>query len=256
MHLKLGKFEIDVVSDGNFLLDGGTMFCMVPKMVWSRDVSVDTNNMAAWGTNCLVISDGRIKVLIETGFGNKLTERQLKMYGRSSDTLLDRGLARLGWSVKDIDVVIPTHLHIDHAGGLTERDQDKLCPRFPKAKYMLQKKEYEAATHTHRLSRGSYIADNFVPVVEAGQEEWLDGDSEILPGIEISLTGAHTAGHQVVKISSQGQTLFCGGDLIPARWFVRETYVTSYDLCPVDVMNIKTRWLEQGKEEEGTEETS
>lgn len=225
------------------------MFGLIPKVIWNKFVPVDTDNMSVWGTNCLLFQAGKKKVLIETGVGSKLNPKQQKIYGRSNQNFFERNLKKAGLSFEDIDVVIPTHLHMDHAGGFTDFHGKDLKPRFPKAKYFIQREEWEAATHPNRLSRGSYLSENFLPIVDAHCEEWLDGDSEILPGIEVFKTGAHTHGHQVVKISSEGQTLFCGGDLIPARWFVRQTFLTCYDLSPIQVMECKTRWLEQAKQE-------
>ncbi len=250
MKLNLGKFKISVVSDGFFQLDGGSMFGMVPKTVWSKHISVDSNNMALWGTHCLLVETSNKKILIETGFGTKLNEKQRQMYARPNQKdELRENLKQLGLDLEDINIVIPTHLHLDHVGGFTDYFDQKWFPRFPKAKYLIQKKEWEDATHPHRLSRGSYLPENFMPVADAHRIEWLDGNVEIEPGFELILTGAHTHGHQAIKISSPGQTLFCGGDLIPSRWHVRQTFVTAYDLCPFDVMEVKTEWLHKAEQE-------
>lgn len=250
MSLSLGKFKIHVVSDGLFQLDGGSMFGMVPKMVWSKHISVDANNMALWGTHCLLIETGQKLVLIETGFGPKLNSKHQKMYARTNEDLFQKNLNHLGFRLEDIDIVIPTHFHLDHVGGFTDGSEGRWKPRFTKAKYFIQRREWEDATHPHRLSKGSYLPENFVPVVDAHQEEWLDGDAEILPGLNVFLTGAHTHGHQAILLHSEGETLFCGGDLIPSRWHVRQTFVTAYDLCPFDVMEVKSEWLEKARQED------
>ncbi|MBI1884048.1 MAG: MBL fold metallo-hydrolase [Chlamydiae bacterium] len=244
-HLEIGKFDIQVVSDGNFLLDGGTMFGMLPRAIWSKFITVDQNNMFPWATHCLLVSDGKKKILIETGVGSKLNEKKRQIYGRSSENKFQKNLKLLGVSFDEIDYVVTTHLHMDHCGGFTDEENEKLKPRFPKAKYLIQKKEWNAATHPNRLTRGTYWVENFLPVFKAGQVEWLEGDAEIFPGIKVFLTGAHSEGHQVIQISSQGKTLFCPGDLIPSHWHLRQTCVCAYDLSPVGVMQEKTRWLER-----------
>jgi len=252
MHLKIGRFDVYSISDGTFVLDGGSMFGMIPKVIWSQQVQSDASNMTLWGMHCLLVVDGARKILIETGMGTKLSPKLQKIYSHGNDDLFLKNLKTAGFSISDIDMVIPTHLHIDHAGGFTENGETGPRPRFPKAKYLLQRKEYEAAVHPNRLSRGSYLSENFTPVVEYGQQEWLDGDSEPVKGIHISMTGAHTHGHQVIRIESEGQTLFCPGDIIPSRWHVRQTFLTAYDLCPVDVMDEKVKFLNQAMQEKWT----
>lgn len=249
MHLKVGRFDVYSISDGTFVLDGGSMFGMIPKVIWGQQVQADASNMTMWGMHCLLVVDGRRKILIETGMGTKLNPKQQKIYSHNNDDLFLKNLKEAGFAINDIEMVIPTHLHIDHAGGFTEKSPKGLKPRFAKAKYLIQKKEYEAAAHPTRLSRGSYFSENFAPVVEAGQQEWLDGTAEPIPGIQISLTGAHTHGHQVIRIHSEGQTLFCPGDIIPSRWHVRQTFLTAYDLCPMDVMDEKVKFLNQAIKE-------
>lgn len=248
--MKLGKFEIFVVSDGTFRLDGGTMFGVIPRVMWSKSVSPDDQNMTRWGTNCLLILSGDKKILMETGMGMKLSERQLKIYGRVNGNLLEKNLNALGFRVEDIDLVIPTHLHIDHSGGFTVIQEGRLKPRFPHAKYLLQRLEWEAATHPTRLNRATYLAENFVPVVEAHQVEWLDGDAEVMPGLRVIRTGGHTQGHQAVRITSEGENLFCPGDLVPSRWHMRQTFLTAYDLGPCEVMESKSKWLGEAMEED------
>ncbi|MBI1870382.1 MAG: MBL fold metallo-hydrolase [Chlamydiae bacterium] len=248
--MKLGKFEIYVISDGLFQLDGGTMFGIVPKVIWSKFLQVDQNNMALWGTHCLLVVVKGKKILIETGIGSKLDSKKKKIYGRSDDGAFSQNLKKAGFSFEEIDFVIPTHLHMDHAGGFTCFENGKLKTRFSKARYLIQKKEWEAAIHPTRLSRGSYWEENFLPVLDHHQVEWLDGDIELLQGLDIMLTGAHSQGHQAIKIFSEGKTLFCGGDLIPSRWHVRQTFVCAYDLCPMEVSELKTKWLERAYQED------
>lgn len=247
--LKIGPFEIYVISDGSFQLDAGTMFGMIPKSIWSKVVTADLSNSTRWGIRCLLVVFKGVKILIDTGLGTKLSEKQRKIYGRTKEDLLGKNLQKLGIRSSDIQMVILSHLHMDHAGGCTKEEDGRLKLRFKKAKYLIQRKEWEAAIHPNRLTRGSYWEENFMPIVEAHQEEWIDGKIELFPGFEVLFTGAHSLGHQVIKIQGDGQTLFCPGDIIPSRWHVRQTYFTSYDFSPMEVLELKTLWMRQAHEE-------
>lgn len=247
--LKIGPFEIYNISDGSFQLDAGTMFGMVPKAIWSKFVTADLSNSTRWGIHCLLVIFKGIKILIDAGLGTKLSEKQRKIYARENEDLLGKNLQKLEIDSSDIQIVILSHLHMDHAGGCTVEEDGRLRLRFQKAKYFIQKKEWEAATHPNRLTRGSYWGENFMPIVESHREEWINGKVDLFPGFEILFTGAHSPGHQVVKICADGQTLFCPADMIPSRWHVRQTFFTSYDFSPMEVLELKTRWMKQACEE-------
>src|SRR6202162_4435291 len=178
--LTLGDFELPAISDGTYHLDGGAFFGVVPKVMWERRVKADEKNLVPTGLNSVVVRTGDKTVLIETGIGNKLPDRMVKIYGQPAK-LLDN-LSAAGISPEDVDVVINTHLHFDHCGWNTVRQGDQIAATFPKAKYYVQEGEW---THAHENQRDavSYITENYDPLVESGQMKLLRGDAEIVPGV-------------------------------------------------------------------------
>src|SRR5271166_4302302 len=178
-HLTLGDFELIAVSDGTYHLDGGAFFGVVPKALWQKKLAPDENNLISSGLNSVVVRTGDHTVLIETGIGNKLTERMVKIYGQPAK-LLDN-LAAAGISPEDIDIVINTHLHFDHCGWNTVLRGSTVVPTFPRAKYYVQHGEWD---YTHGpLDRDgiSYISANYDPLISSGQMTLLKGDQEIVP---------------------------------------------------------------------------
>jgi len=181
MHrLTLGDFELSVFSDGSYPLDGGAFFGVIPKVMWSKKVPADENNYCTAGLNSLLIRTGKEIVLVETGMGNKLSERMRKFY-RQPAKLLDN-LSAAGIAPEDIDIVINSHLHFDHCGWNTVRDKNgKIVPTFPKAKYYAPEGEWQYARKPSDRDVISYIPENYDPLVESGQMTLLKGGEEILP---------------------------------------------------------------------------
>jgi len=245
--MKLGDFEIFVLSDGFFRLDGGAMFGVVPRVLWEVTDPPDTKNRILMGLNCLLIKTSKENILVDTGIGDKFSPKYLDIYQVDrSQTLLDN-LRRYGFDYKDINKVVLTHLHFDHAGGNTLIDEKgHLKATFPRAKYILQKEELEAAENPDPRSKASYLPENWEPIREL---ELISGDEEICPGVELLLTGGHTRGHQIVKITSRGETACFLGDLIPTTSHLKVPYVMSYDLYPLDTMKFKEKVLNQALEE-------
>ena len=174
----LGDFELTVFSDGNYFLDGGAFFGVVPKAMWSKKVKADEKNLVPVGLNSLLVRSGE-NVLIETGIGNKLSEKMARIYGQPAQ-LLDN-LHAAGVAPEDIDIVINTHLHFDHCGWNTVRGPERVVPTFPKAKYYVQEGEWQHARRQFERDRISYISDNYDPLIETGQMELLRGDRQIVP---------------------------------------------------------------------------
>ncbi len=196
MHrMTLGDFELTAISDGIYHLDGGGMFGVVPRSLWERKVKPEGNNLVPLGLNSVVIRTGKQTVLIETGVGNKLSERLVKIYGQPAE-LLDR-LAEAGVAPDDVDIVINSHLHFDHCGWNTIRRGDKIAPTFPKAKYYVQEGEWKHA-HEHQRDGVSYMTENYDPLVESGQMTLLRGDEEIVPGISVRVYPGHTRDMQAI----------------------------------------------------------
>jgi glyoxylase-like metal-dependent hydrolase (beta-lactamase superfamily II) len=250
MHqLTLGDFELSVFSDGTYPLDGGALFGVVPKVMWSRKVTADEKNCVTTGLNSLVVRmdgprTGKLTVLIETGMGNKLSDRMIKFYGQPAQ-LLDN-LAAGGIAPDDIDIVINSHLHFDHCGWNTIRDKSgKIVPTFPRAKYYAPEGEWQYARHPSERDAISFISENYDPLVESGQMTLLKGGEEIVPGISVQTFPGHTAHMQAVIIRSQGRTACYISDLIPTIAHIDITWGMSFDLYPLQTIASKKLYYAQ-----------
>jgi glyoxylase-like metal-dependent hydrolase (beta-lactamase superfamily II) len=197
--LTLGDFELSIFSDGTYPLDGGAFFGVIPKTMWSRKVAADENNRVISGLNSLLIRTGKQNVLVETGMGNKLSERMVKFYGQPAQLLAN--LAAGGVAPEDIDIVINTHLHFDHCGWNTIRKDGKIVPTFPRAKYYAPEGEWQYARKPSERDAISYIPDNYDPLVASGQMTLLKGGEEIVPGISVKTFPGHTAHMQAVIVN-------------------------------------------------------
>jgi glyoxylase-like metal-dependent hydrolase (beta-lactamase superfamily II) len=193
MHrLTLGDFELSVFSDGTYLLDGGAFFGVIPKVMWSRKAPADERNYVTAGLNSLLIRTGKQTVLIETGMGNKLSDRMKKFYGQPAKLL--ENLSAAGVAPEDVDIVINSHLHFDHCGWNTVRDKNgKIVPTFPRAKYYAPEGEWQYARKPSERDAISYIPENYDPLVASGQMTLLKGGEEIVPGISVKTFRGHTA---------------------------------------------------------------
>lgn len=245
MHrLSLGDFEISILSDGTYPLDGGVFFGVVPRVMWSRKVQPDERNYVMAGLNSLLVRTGRENVLIETGMGNKLSERMIKFY-RQPAKLLD-SFVRAGISPDDIDIVINTHLHFDHCGWNTIRDQSgKIVPTFPRAKYYAPQGEWEYAQRPSERDAISYIPENYNPLLASGQMTLLQGSEEIVPGISVKTFPGHTAHMQAVVVQSRGKTACYISDLIPTTAHIDVAWGMSFDLYPLQTVESKKEYYGQ-----------
>lgn len=241
--MQLGPFELISLSDGRFRLDGGAMFGVVPKPLWERRAPADDRNRIQLALRPLLVRTGTHNVLIDAGVGDKMGPKDVDIYALERTRHLDHGLADVGLSAADIDVVVATHLHFDHVGGLTALADGEVRPRFPNARHFIRRDEWEDATHPHERNRASYLADNFLPLVDAGLVEWIEEDGELLPGISVERTGGHTMHHQLVRITGGGRTAVFVADLMPTTAHVSEPWIMGYDLHPVDTLFAKKRFL-------------
>jgi|BEDMetMinimDraft_2_1075160.scaffolds.fasta_scaffold02154_3 glyoxylase-like metal-dependent hydrolase (beta-lactamase superfamily II) len=244
--MKFGQFEIELLDAGHFHMDGGMMFGVVPKVLWEKKKPADELNRIHMCTNSLLIRAYNLNILVEAGIGNKYSPKERERWKISEEDALGKSLAEIGMSRNDIDIVIQTHLHFDHAGGMTiVDDRGYVVPAFPKAKYLVQRKEWEFALSPDPRSKASFIEDNFIPVYEKNLVEFVDGNAEILPGIELRLTGAHTPGHQSVFLKSQDLGAVFLGDVIPFPAHLRTPWVAATDLFPLDSMEQKLKLREE-----------
>jgi glyoxylase-like metal-dependent hydrolase (beta-lactamase superfamily II) len=208
--LTLGDFELSIFSDGTYPLDGGAFFGVIPKVMWSRKITADEKNYVQAGLNSLLIRTGSKTVLVETGMGNKLSERMIKFYGQPAKLLTS--LAAEGIAPGDIDIVINTHLHFDHCGWNTVRDNSgKIVPTFPRAKYYAPEGEWQYAQNPSERDSISYISENYNPLVESGRMTLLKGGEEVVPGISVKTFPGHTAHMQAVIVNGRPGGIERGG---------------------------------------------
>jgi glyoxylase-like metal-dependent hydrolase (beta-lactamase superfamily II) len=239
----VGAARVSVLHDGTIALDGGAMFGVVPRVVWEKRDPPDERNRVTLGLNVALIESGGKRVLVDTGMGDRWSEREVRMYGIDRSTTLLGGLRARGLAPEDIDVVVNTHLHFDHAGGNTRREGDGVVPTFPRARYVVQRGEWEDARHPHERSRASYREDDFVPVAEADQLDLIDGETEVAPGVRAVPVGGHTTHHQMVVVESGGETLVVPTDLLPTASHLPLPFVMGYDLFPVATLEAKRQLL-------------
>jgi glyoxylase-like metal-dependent hydrolase (beta-lactamase superfamily II) len=248
---RLGDFDVYGLRDGFFHLDGGAMFGVVPKTLWEKKCPADAHNRIRLALNSLLIKTPGAVVLVETGIGSKLGAKLSAVYGVEQDPGLLGSLVRLGFAPEDIDFVINTHLHFDHCGGNTVRNErDEIVPAFPRARYIIQKGEWEWALNPHEREKGSFRSENFRPLAEYGVLDLVDGDSPVTQGIEVLLAPGHTARHQCVKVKSGGKTLAYLGDLVPTSAHIALAYGMSYDLHPLENLETKRTLYEQALAED------
>lgn len=241
--MNLGDFELTIVSDGTYPLDGGALFGVVPKLMWSRKVTADERNFVTAGLNSLLVRTGKQNILVETGIGNKLPEKMVKVYGQPAK-LLDN-LQGIGIAPNEIDIVINTHLHFDHCGWNTVRKGDRAVATFPNAKYCVQEGEWRHAQEQHVRDAVSYISDNYNPLIESGQMQLLRGNQEIVPGICVQVFPGHTMHMQAVVVTSGGMTACYISDLIPTSAHTDLTWLLAFDLSPIDTIDSKMRYYAQ-----------
>jgi glyoxylase-like metal-dependent hydrolase (beta-lactamase superfamily II) len=238
-----GDFELTVISDGTYYLDGGAFFGVVPKTMWSRKVIPDEQNRVHTGLNSLLVRTGKKNILIETGIGNKLSEKMIKIYAQPAQLL--ENLHAAGVTPGEIDIVINTHLHFDHCGWNTVRRGEQIVATFPNAKYYAQEKEWEHGRLQLERDAISYMSPNYDPLLENGQMVLLSGDLQLLPGISVKVFPGHTANMQAVIVESGGKKACYISDLIPTSAHLDPTWVMAFDLYPLLTIESKKRYYAQ-----------
>ena len=240
----LGDFEITQVRAGFYWWDGGAMFGVVPKTLWSKKYHSDELNRVRMGFNCYVIRTDEHSILIETGAGDKpSTKARERMNMEDAAPGLPEMLAAQGIDPESVDIVINTHLHFDHCGGNTILSNQGAKPAFPRARYYTRRGEWEHAHTRHIRDSVSYVDANYDPLVEAGWMQLVDTDFEVAPGIEIKHAPGHNRDMAVVTARSAGRTFCFFSDLIPTAAHVTPSWVAAFDLFPLEAIENKTRWL-------------
>ena len=249
--MKLGHFEIYPLTDGTFRLDGGAMFGVVPKVLWEKHHPADERNRIHLELGVLLIKAHGMNILVDTGIGNKGDEKFSSIYKVDRNPSIEQSLSKLNLAPADIDLVINTHFHFDHAGGNTKKDEHgHIHPTFPKATYFIQKGEWEFANRPNERTHGSYLLENYEVLPKEGRLDLLEGDSEILKGISVVRTPGHTEHHQSIFIESNGEKALFFGDLIPTASHIPLPYIMGYDLFPLTTLETKRTLLERAVEEE------
>jgi glyoxylase-like metal-dependent hydrolase (beta-lactamase superfamily II) len=248
--MKIGDFTLTLVNGGDFRLDGGAMHGVVPKTLWSRLVSCDEQNRCSYATNCLLVEGRGKRILIETGNGDKFPAKEKSIYGIDHAQSIAGNLAALGVEPQSIDLVVMTHLHFDHSGGTTRRTSSGVEPVFSRAKHVVQKLEWQDATHPHERNAASYLEENFKPLEAAGLVQLADGEQEIAPGVRVVPTPGHTRGHQSVLIDDgHGHKVLFLGDVVPTSIHVRLPFIMAYDLDVVGTLETKRKILSRARDE-------
>lgn len=248
--MRFGSLRIDIVRDANFRLDGGAMFGVVPKVLWERKFPADAQNRIALATNCLLVRGRGFTVLIETGLGDKWDARGRQMYAIESPPSLPGSLAALGVRPEEVDGIVLSHLHFDHAGGATRFPAGPTAaPAFPNATLYVQAAELAHAREPHERDRASYHPADWEPYAAAGRLEALDGEKEVRPGVRALALPGHNAGMQAVRIDSEGSTAFYFADALPTTAHVPLPWIMAYDLYPVELIENKRRLLAEAVRE-------
>jgi glyoxylase-like metal-dependent hydrolase (beta-lactamase superfamily II) len=244
--MQLGDWQLDTASGGNLLLDGGTMFGVVPKVLWERHQPADELNRIRCADNCVVARNGRNTVLIDTGYGGKATAKERQRLILEEGEPLLTSLAALDLAPDDIDTVVISHLHFDHAGGATRRNEHgDIVSTFPRARHYVQRGEWEVANSGAPELRGAYPREHFAALADAGLLELVDGDVEIIPGVRVIVTGGHTRWHQAIVIESARQAAIYLGDLCPMAAHMPTMWGISYDAYPLETRIRKPHLLGQ-----------
>jgi glyoxylase-like metal-dependent hydrolase (beta-lactamase superfamily II) len=241
--MHFGDIEVRHVHGGIFWLDGGSMFGIVPKTLWEKKVTPDGRNRIPLAANGLLVRAGGKTILVETGNGAKWDAKLKSIYGFADGDPYMEALAREGVKAEDVDVVINTHLHFDHAGGNTRLVDGRAVPAFPNAKCIVQRDELPHAMNPTERDRASYYAQDFVPITEAGQWQFADGDTEILPGVSVVRIPGHNLQVQAIQIRGGGKKLMFVADLIATRHHLPLAWAVAYDLYPLTGLETKRKWL-------------
>ncbi len=247
--LIIGDFQIHWLNGGNFRLDGGTMFGAVPKVLWEKKCKADAINTIPMSNDVLLVKTPDHNIIIDTGLGNKLTEKQLSIFQVTSPWSIVTELIALGLSREDIDLVLLTHCDFDHAGGVVMYDAEGNAElTFPAAVHYVQKTEWEDVEQPCRRAQSTYWPENFELLKKEGQLKIIDGYVEVAPGIKLRHTGGHTRGHQLVELTSKKETTVHLGDLFPTHAHSNPLWIMAYDNFPLEVINLKEEYFRHYRE--------
>ena len=248
--MKLHKIET-----GNFKLDGGAMFGVVPKVMWQKLYTADENNLCNWAMRCLLVEDGERKILIDTGIGTKQDEKFLRHYYLNGDDTLEKSLNKAGFSYEDITDVVLTHLHFDPVGGAVYKNEEgELKCTFPNATYHISKAQWDWATKPNRREKASFLKENIFPMKENNQLHIVDieEEGELFTNFEVRIFNGHTDGQIIPIINYNGRKIAYMGDLLPAVAHIPMPYIMGYDTKPLITLKDKDRFFKEAIEQNFT----
>ncbi len=265
--MQFGDYRVEIIPDTEFRLDGGAMFGVVPRVVWERVCPPDEKNRIRMNMNCVFIDTGKVKLLIETGIGEKWDAKHIEMYGIHRERPFAESLQAIaGCGPEDIDIVINTHLHFDHAGGNTilsepgaiatgsaggrfdsastswppaDAGGSDLVPQFPNARYLVSKSEFHHAQNPHERDRASYLPENWQPVQVSGQLELMPDEYEPVPGLKLQTVRGHSETMQTWRLDRGDRTLYGFADLIPTSHHLSNAWIAGFDLFPIETLKFK-----------------
>ncbi len=264
--------QLHSIETGNFKLDGGAMFGVVPKSIWNKLNPADENNMCSWALRCLLIEDEGKLILIDNGMGNKQDAKFFGHYYLHGDDTLEKSLAKHGFTKDDITDVFLTHLHFDHCGGSIEKDGDKLVPTFKNATYWSNKNHWQWATQPNAREKASFLKENILPIQESGQLKFIEVNSEkaefiseslvvsknipplstfnspLSTHLDLLIANGHTNAMMLPKINYNGKTIVFMADLLPSAAHIPLPYVMGYDMFPLTTLNEKNAFLTEAVE--------
>ncbi|MBT8398706.1 MAG: MBL fold metallo-hydrolase [Gemmatimonadetes bacterium] len=251
--LTLGGMRIHALEAGIQWLDGGAMFGVVPRPLWEKKIPPDSRHRIPLALRCLVVEAPNVLVLVDTGIGNKESDKFKDIYGvdnAGDPTRLEDALRFAGFQVEDVDLVVSTHLHFDHAGGNLALDPGgATIPAFPRARFVMQGGELEFARSPSERVRASYMAKNFEPLVDAGLVDVVAGPTELVEGVRLLPTPGHTPFHQSILLESQGERALFLADLCPTASHLPLPWIMGYDLEPLVTLETKRSVLGRAQEE-------
>jgi glyoxylase-like metal-dependent hydrolase (beta-lactamase superfamily II) len=235
------------VNAGYFKLDGGAMFGVVPKSIWSKLNAADENNLCSWAMRCLLIEDGNRLILIDNGMGDKQDTKFFSHYYLHGNDNLDRSLAKYGFHRNDITDVLLTHLHFDHCGGSITRHGDQLVPAFKNAVFFSNEDHWKWATEPNDREKASFLKENIIPIKENGQLQMIETKEGVSFGNDITILFAfgHTDAMMMPQISYKGKQIVFMADLLPSIGHIPIPYIMAYDTRPLESMKEKKDFLQE-----------
>ncbi len=244
--------ELFSIETGNFKLDGGAMFGVVPKSLWKSLYPADDNNLCNFSMRSLLVVDGKRKILLDTGVGNKQDEKFFKNYFLNGDVTLEKSLSEVGFTPDDITDVVLSHLHFDHCGGAIKYNSDKTKSEltFKNATYWISRKQWDWAVKPNRRERASFLKENILPIQESGHLNFIEKDTDLFPDFSVRLYHGHTDGQLVSFIRYKHKTLVYVSDFIPSASHIPLPYIASYDTRPLLSMQEKKEFLEEAVKNE------